>query len=180
MSWLGTMIGWPLAGCRMLLVDIIKHARFELRLKRQRNVHRHLVAVEVGVEGGADQRVKLDRLAFDQHRLEGLDAETVKRRRPIEHDRVLADNLVQDIPDFGLLLFDEFLRLLHGRREALGVEARIDERLEEFERHLLRQAALVQLEFRTDHDNRAARIVDALAKQVLTEPALLTLQHIRK
>ena len=23
MSWLGTMIGWPLAGCRMLLVDII-------------------------------------------------------------------------------------------------------------------------------------------------------------
>src|SRR3546814_15819639 len=41
----------------------------------------HLVAVEVGVEGRAHQRVKLDLLAFDQHWLERLDAETVKRRR---------------------------------------------------------------------------------------------------
>jgi hypothetical protein len=32
---------------------------------------RHLVAVEVGVEGPADQRVDLDRLALD-HRLESL------------------------------------------------------------------------------------------------------------
>ena len=38
---------------------------FELRLDGQRDVHRHLVAVEVGVEGGADQRVQLDGLAFD-------------------------------------------------------------------------------------------------------------------
>ena len=41
---------------------------------RQRHVHRHLVAVEIGVEGRADQRMNLDGLAFDQHRLEGLDA----------------------------------------------------------------------------------------------------------
>ena len=54
-----------------------EHARFELRLKRQRNVHSHLVAVEVGIERRANQRVKLDRLAFDQHRLERLDAEAV-------------------------------------------------------------------------------------------------------
>jgi hypothetical protein len=46
-------------------------------------VHGHLVAVEVGVEGGADQRVELDRLALDQHRLEGLDAEAVQRRRAV-------------------------------------------------------------------------------------------------
>ncbi len=55
-------------------------ARFQLRFERQRDVHGHLVAVEVGVEGGADQRMKLDRLAFDQHRLERLDAEAVERR----------------------------------------------------------------------------------------------------
>jgi len=36
----------------------------------------------------------------------------------------------------------------------------------------------VQLEFRTDHDHRAARIVDALAEQVLPEPALLALEHV--
>ena len=46
-----------------------QHAGFHLRFRRQRNVHRHLVAVEVGVEGGADQRVNLDGLAFHQHRL---------------------------------------------------------------------------------------------------------------
>ncbi len=32
----------------------------------------HLVAVEVGVEGGTDQRVELDGLALDEHGFEGL------------------------------------------------------------------------------------------------------------
>ena len=45
---------------------------------------RHLIAVEVGVEGGADQRVKLDRLALDQDWLKSLDAQAVQRRRPVE------------------------------------------------------------------------------------------------
>ena len=38
----------------------------------------------------------------------------------------------------------------------------------------------MQLEFRSDHDHRAARIVHALTEQVLTEPALLALQHVGK
>ena len=155
-----------------------QHARFELRLERQRDVHGHLVAVEVGVERGADERMQLDRLALDQHRLERLDAETMQRRRAVEHHRMLADHLVEDVPDFRLLLLDELLGLLDGRRQALRVETRIDERLEQLERHLLRQAALMQLELRTDDDDRAAGIVDALAEQVLAEPALLALQHV--
>jgi hypothetical protein len=61
-----------------------QHAGLHLRLHGQRHVHGHLVAVEVGVEGGADQRVQLDGLALDQHRLEGLDAEAVQRRRAVE------------------------------------------------------------------------------------------------
>ena len=91
---------------------------------------------------------------------------------------MLADDLVQDIPDFRLFLLDQLLRLLDGRRISLGVKTRIDERLEQLERHLLRQAALVQLELRTGDDDRTARIVDALAEQVLAEPALLALQHV--
>jgi hypothetical protein len=59
-------------------------ARLKLGFKRERHVHGHLVAVEVGVEGRADQRVKLDRLAFDQHGLERLDAEAVQRRRAVQ------------------------------------------------------------------------------------------------
>ena len=43
---------------------------------------------------------------------------------------------------------------------------------------LLRQTALVQLERRADDDDRAARVVDALAEQVLAEPPLLALEHV--
>ncbi len=52
------------------------------------------------------------------------------------------------------------------------------ERLEQLERHQLGQTALVQLERRADHDDRTARVVDALAEQVLAEPALLALEHV--
>ena len=42
----------------------------------------HLVAVEVGVESGTYQRMQLDGLAFDQHRLERLYTEPMQGRRP--------------------------------------------------------------------------------------------------
>ena len=45
------------------------------------------------------------------------------------------------------------------------------ERLEELEGHLLGQAALVQQQLRADDDDRTAGVVDALAEQVLAEPA---------
>ena len=45
-------------------------------------------------------------------------------------------------------------------------------------RHLLRQAGLVELELRPDDDDRAARVVDALAEQVLAEAALLALEGV--
>ncbi len=138
----------------------------------------HLVTVEVGVERGADQRVQLDRLALDQHRLERLDAETVERRRAVEQHRMLADHLVEDVPDFLALLLDPLLGLLERHRQALGVEPGVDERLEQLERHLLGQAALVQFQLRPGDDDRTARIVDALAEQVLAEAALLALEHV--
>src|SRR5262249_12515050 len=46
------------------------------------------------------------------------------------------------------------------------------------ERHLLRQAALVELELGAYDDDRAAGIIDALAQEVLPEAALLALQHV--
>ncbi|EUA07051.1 DNA-directed RNA polymerase subunit beta' domain protein [Mycobacterium xenopi 4042] len=38
----------------------------------------------------------------------------------------------------------------------------------------------MQFELRADHDHRAARVVDALAEQVLTEPACLPLSRSLK
>ena len=42
------------------------------------------------------------------------------------------------------------------------------------------KTALVQLERRADDDDRAARVVDALAEQVLAEAALLALEHVAR
>ena len=162
--------------------DVVRrqHQRggFDLRFGRKRNVDGHLVAVEIRVERGADQRVNLERLAFDQHRLESLNAEAVQRGSAVEQNRMVFDDLFEDVPNHGILLLDQFLRLLDGGAMAALFEAVIDERLEQLERHLLRQTALVQLELGTDHDDGTAGVIDALAEQVLAEAALLAFERI--
>src|ERR1035437_3301954 len=155
-----------------------QHAGFHLRFRRQRNVHRHLIAVEVGVKCGADQRVNLDGLAFHQHRLKSLNAEAVKGWRAIQQHRMVLNHLFQDVPYDGLLLLHHFLGLLDGGAMPSLLQAVIDERLEQLQRHLLGQAALVQLEVGPHHDDGTAGIVHALAQQVLAEAALLAFQRV--
>src|SRR5262249_12337067 len=145
--------------------------RLDLRLDRERHVHRHLVAVEVGVVRGTHERMELDRLALDEDGLEGLDAEPVERGGAVQEHRMLADHLVEDVPDLGPLLLDELLGALDRGDEAALFQLVVDEGLEQLERHLLRQPALVKPELRPDDDDRAARVVDALAEEVLPETA---------
>src|SRR5271170_4381134 len=141
-------------------------------------MHGHLVAVEVRVECSANQGMDADRLALDQHRLESLNAEAVKSGSAVEQHGMLADDVLEDVPDGRFLRLDELLGLLDRGAMARGFQAVIDERLEQLERHLLRQAALVQLQFGTDDDDGAARIVHALAEKVLAEAALLALEGV--
>ena len=155
-----------------------QHGRFDLRFGRQRNVHGHLVAVEVRVERGADERVDADRFTFDENRFERLDAEAVQRRSAVEHHGMFANDVFENVPDDRILLLDHFLGLLDGGAVSLRFELVIDERLEELERHLLGKTALVELEFGTNDDDRTARVVDALAEQVLAEAALLALERV--
>ena len=61
-------------------------ARLHYRLARKRDVNRHLVAVKVGVEGGAYQRMQLYGAAVYQHRLERLYAKPVQRGRAVEQN----------------------------------------------------------------------------------------------
>ena len=98
-------------------------ACFELRFDRQRHVHGHLVAVEVGVECRANQRMELDGLALDQHRLECLDAETMQGRGTIQQHRMFADHLFQDVPNFRSLALHQPLRGLDGGRFAAQLRA---------------------------------------------------------
>ena len=63
--------------------------------------------------------MELDRLAFYKYRFKRLNAKTVKRRRPVQHDRMFADDLFQDIPYFRALFFNHALGRLDGRRHAV-------------------------------------------------------------
>ncbi len=60
------------------------------------------------------------------------------------------------------------------------MQAGIDERLEQFERHLPRQAALMQLQIGADDDHRTTRIIDPFAEQILAETPLFAFQHVGK
>src|SRR5438093_2984834 len=122
----------------------------------------------------------LDRRALDEHGHERLDPEPVERGRAVKQDRMVLDDLLEDVPDLRPDALDDALRALDVVGEALLDELAHDERLEQLERHLLRQAALVELELRADDDDRAPGVVDALAEQVLAEPALLALEHVRE
>src|ERR1051326_565390 len=119
-------------------------------------------------------------LALDQHRLERLDAQSVQRRRAVEQHRVVANDLFENLVHLRRLALDDLLGALHRLRDSLLDELVNDEWLEQLERHQLGQTALVQLELRTDDDDRTARIVHALTEQVLAEATLLALEHIRK
>ena len=150
----------------------------DLGLDGQRDMNGHLVAVEVGVEGRADQRMDLDGLALDEQRFESLDAQAVKRRRPVEEDRVLPDDFLQEVPDLGPFLLVPFPGHLDARDEAFLLQLVENEGLEQLQGHLLGQPALVEFQLRADDDDRPARIIHPLAEQVLPEPALLAPQGL--
>ena len=87
-------------------------ARLGLSLDGQRYVHGHLVAVEVGVERSADERVQVDGLTLDQHGLESLDGEAVQRRCAVEQDEAAIDDLLEDVPHKGGATLDGALGAL--------------------------------------------------------------------
>src|ERR1022692_1776229 len=120
----------------------------------------------------------LDRLALDQERFEGLNAETVQGGCAVEQHGVLVNDLLQDVP----YLADHRVDHLLGRLDVLGglalYESSHDERLEQLERHDLWQTALVQLQVGARDDDRTTRVVHALAEQVLAEAPLLALEHV--
>src|SRR5207302_8052923 len=98
----------------------------------------------------------------------------------VQKDGVVLDHLFENVPDLGRDAIDVTLRALDVVSEPALDELPHDERLEGLERHLLGQAALVELEVVADDDDLAAGVVHALAEQVLTEPALLAAEHVRQ
>src|ERR1700741_3760295 len=112
--------------------------------------------------------------------LHRLGIQAMQRRRAIEEHRMLANHFLEHVPHLGTLQLHHLLRLLDRLDQAALFELVVDERLEQLERHLLRQPALMQLQLGSDDDDGAAGVVDALAEQGLAEPALLALDRVRE
>ena len=91
---------------------------------------------------------------------------------------MLLDDRVQRVPDLGVGALDLFLGVLDVGGLAGGDERLHHEGLEQLQRHFLRQAALIDFQLGADDDNRAARVVHALAQKVLAEAPLLAAQHL--
>ena len=157
-----------------------QHAGFQLRFQRQGNVYGHLVTVKVGVKGGTDQRVQLDRLTLNQHRLKRLDTQTVQGWRTVQQNWMLANNLFQDVPNFWPLTLNHSFGCLNGVGQSVQLQLGKNERLKQLQRHFLGQAALMQLQLWPNHDHRTTGVVHALTQQVLAEATLLTFQHVRQ
>ena len=87
-------------------------------------------------------------------------------------------HFVENVPDLRRLTLDHLFRAAHRVHVAQVFQPANDERLEKHKRHLFRQPALMQLQLRTDYDYRAARVIDAFAKQILTETSTLAFEHI--
>src|SRR5207302_1133733 len=75
----------------------------------------------------------------------------------------------ENVPDFGGLALDHFLGGAHGMDIIHLFEPANDEGLEQDQGHFLGQAALMELEFGTDDNDGAARVIDAFAEEVLGE-----------
>src|SRR6478672_1578189 len=140
----------------------------------------HLIPIEVGVECGADQGMNLDGFPLDKNRLERLNAKSMKRWRPVQQDRVIFDDVFQNVPNDGILSLHHFLCGFHRGAVAALLEPVVDKGLEELERHFLRQSALMKLQLGSDDDDRSSGIVHALSEKVLAETPLFALQRIRE
>jgi len=119
-----------------------------------------------------------NRFPLNEHRFESLDRKTMQSRRTVQQHRMTSRNLFQNIPDLRRLALDHFLRAPDRVDVAHVFEPANDEWLEKNKRHLLRQPALMKFQFRSDDDDGSARIIDALAQQVLPETSALALEHV--
>ena len=178
MSWVGTTIGRPEAGDRMLFADSMS-----TRLSAWASADSGRCTAIWSPSKSALNAVHTSGWIWMALPSTSTGSNAWMPRRwsvgaRFEQHRMLLDDLFEHVPHLRAPALDHPLRGLDVLRELEVDEPLHHERLEQLERHQLGQTALVQLQRRADHDDRAARVVDALAEQVLAEPALLALEHV--
>ena len=137
--------------CTVLRVEHVvrrkhQHLSFQNRRLAQGYVYRHLVTVEVGVERATHQWVQLDRLAFYQTRLEGLDRQTVQSWGTVEEHGVPLQDIFEDFPDYRILTVYKFFCRFNRFHDTALDEFADDEGFEQFGSHPFGQTTLVQFQ----------------------------------
>ena len=91
--------------CRIQDIVRLQHQNlsFQNRFVAQRQMHSHLVTVEVGIERRTSQRMQLDSLTFYHLGLESLDTQAVQCRSTVQQHRVSFHHVFQNIPNHRLL-----------------------------------------------------------------------------
>ena len=107
-------------------------------------MHRHLVAVEVRIKGGADQRMQLDRLSFNERRLKRLNAQPVQGGCAVEQHRIFFYHFIKSIPYLRGFSFHNFFSTFYRGNHPLLFQTVINKGFEQLQRHLLWQAALME------------------------------------
>src|SRR6476646_8988962 len=107
-----------------------QHTRFQLRLYRQRHVYCHLVAVEIGVVSGANERVNANGFTLDQLRFKRLNRETVQSRSTIQKHWMTPSYFVENVPDLRRLALNHFFRATYSVDVPEIFQPTNDERLE--------------------------------------------------
>ena len=108
-------------------------------------MYRHLVAIEIGVECGTNKRMQLDCLTFYQNRLECLDTQTMQCRSTVQHNRMLFDYILENVPNLRLKALYHLLCIFNVMSGSVGNQLFHNERFKQLDRHLFRQTALVNL-----------------------------------
>src|SRR5512137_677218 len=135
----------------------------------------HLIPIEIGIKCRTDQWMKLYRLPLNENRFEGLNTESVQSRSSVQHNRVLANHLIQCIPYFGSLLFHHLFCTFHGGHISLFLKAVIDKWFKKLQGHLLRKTTLMKPEIWSHSNDGPPRVIHPFSKEVLSESALLSL-----
>ena len=135
--------GFARRGLEQVMAGEHQAARLFFRRFGQRNVNRHLIAVKVGIERRADERVNLNRAAFNENHFESLNAQAVESRRAVEEHRMIFDDLFQDIPYLGARPIHQAFGAFDIVRVVVLDELAHDERFEQFKRHAFGQTALI-------------------------------------
>ena len=91
---------------------------------------------------------------------------------------MFANHVFQDIPHLGHFLLHQFFGGFDGRGQAQHFQLVENKRLEQFQRHFFRQAALMQTQVRAHGNHRTAGVIHAFTQQVLTETAAFTFNHV--